>query len=242
MRKPLRRKMTATTPSAVVKGQASWMSRLLLGALALLLCAGVGYFAFEKGKEAAGMSSISEDALQELHEKVQHLETELDGAQTVINTADSKLTTEKAAQTKLKEEVDRLTAENSQLRNDLGFYENLIPSANANKVEIRGLQADVSAPDSVSDTSKKQLHWQVLLMHPQKSAKQTAGTLYLNYTYEKDGKQTKVEAHQVKVHFKQHKRFDGVLELPQDHTIIKKFSATLKRGNALLARESISMD
>lgn len=229
--------MTVIAPAAVVGSRSSWSSRVLGVLLFIAACAGSAFWGFEKGGEFAGVNSNTEEELTQLRATVTELKAELNSAQTIVNTSDSKLTTERAIQSRLQAEVDRLTTENSQLRNDLGFYENLIPSENANKVEIRGLQATASGKKST--TGKPQLQWQVLLMHPQKSAKKTTGTLYLSYTYEHNGQQKTVQAHKMPVDFKQHKRFDGVLELAADHTIIKKFSVALKRGKAVLAEESI---
>lgn len=236
----LRKKMTVIAPAAVVGSRSSWSSRILAVLFFIAACAGSAFWAFEKGREAAGMNSSAQSELSQLRSTVEELQTQLSNAQTIVNTSDSRLTTERAVQSRLQEEVERLTAENGQLRSDLGFYENLIPSENANKIEIRGLQATTGTPQKTG--GNRQLNWQVLLMHPQKSARKTTGTLHLSYTYEQNGQSRTTQAHKMPVDFKQHKRFDGVLELPQEHTIIRKFHVALKRGNALLAEESISLN
>lgn len=235
----LRKRMTVTAPAAVVGSQTSWGSQVLAVLVFVAACAGSAYWGFGKGKETVGMDNSTQAELSRLRTTVTELEKELNSAQTIMNTSDSRLTTERAVQTRLQEKVDSLTAENSRLRSDLGFYENLIPSENANKVEIRGLQ--VTPGTTQTADSRQQLYWQVLLMHPQKSAGQTSGTLELSYTYEENGKEKTVRAHRIPVKFRQHKRFDGTLELPQGHTVIRKFAVALKRGNALLAKQSIPL-
>lgn len=236
----LRKRMTITAPAAVVGSKTSWSSHLLAILFFMAACAGAAFWGFEKGKEAVGMDNSTQKELSQLRDTVAELEKELNSAQTIVNTSDSRLTTERAVQTRLQEKVDSLTTENSRLRSDLGFYENLIPSENANKVEIRGLQVTPGTAQA-ADGSRQQLYWQVLLMHPQKSAGQTSGTLELSYTYEDSGKEKTVRAHRIPVKFRQHKRFDGTLELPPEHTLIRKFGVALKRGNALLAKQSIPL-
>lgn len=243
----LKKRKLASTGAAVVRDHQSHSWRWLALLVGGVICAAVGYFAYEQGKEAAGLSAHAERELLDLRTQVVDLEQQLDAAQTVVNTSESRLTTEKAAQSKLKEEVDRLVEENAKLRDDLGFYENLIPAGDRNKAAIRGLQAsyvqtEAAATPAASETAPRRVQWQVLLMHPQKAAKETKGKLYLSYVVMHEGKEQVIPADELSVEFKQHKRYDGVLELPSGHTMVSKLKATLKRGSAILATASVNVE
>jgi len=75
------------------------------------------------------------------------LKAERDKAQSIANTADTLVTAEKASQEKLIAQVKQLEADNRTLRDDLGFFEKLIPSGGTEGVAIRGLQAELIFPD-----------------------------------------------------------------------------------------------
>ena len=65
------------------------------------------------------------------------LREERDKAQSVFNTSASLLTAEKAAQERMVAQLKSLEAENRALRDDLGFFEKLIPTSGAEGVAIR---------------------------------------------------------------------------------------------------------
>src|SRR3990167_4623358 len=118
----LRRRLTVSAPRVSVRSALPWPFRWLLGAVVLGFSGALALWAFEFGKDIAG---LDRNAKQEL----QQLRAELGKAQSVSNTSESLLTAEKAAQAQLMLQIRKLETDNQLLRRDLGFFERLIPGS-----------------------------------------------------------------------------------------------------------------
>ncbi len=158
----LRRRLTISAPRMAVRSAMPWPFRWLVMAIVLGFCAAIALWAFEFGKGIAGLDSGAKEELVKLREEVSHLREERDRAQSVVNTAGSLLTTEKSAQERLVAQLKQVEAENRELRDDLGFFEKLIPTGATEGIAIRGLQAEM--------LTSAQVKWQVLVIQPVKNA------------------------------------------------------------------------
>ena len=117
-----------------VRSAMPWPIRWILGAVMLGFSAAIGLWAFEFGKGIAGLDSNAKDELQVLRAEVALLKQEREKARTIANTSGSLLTAEKAAQEKTAAQLQQIEAINVQLRDDLGFFEKLLPAANADGI------------------------------------------------------------------------------------------------------------
>ena len=145
-----------------VRSSMPWPIRWVLVAVVLGFSAAIGLWAFEFGKGIAGLDAHSRDELKLLRTEVVQLRQDREKAKTVANTSGSLLTAEKAAQEKMALQIQQLEATNLQLRDDLGFFEKLLPSGSGDGVAIRGLQAEL--------LSASQVRWQVLVIQAVKNA------------------------------------------------------------------------
>ena len=138
----LRRRLTVSAPRVSVRSALPWPFRWLLGAVVLGFSGALALWAFEFGKDIAGLDRNAKQELQQLRAEVQVLRAELGKAQSVSNTSESLLTAEKAAQAQLMLQIRQLETDNQVLRSDLGFFERLIPGSGTNALSIRGLQVE----------------------------------------------------------------------------------------------------
>ena len=163
----LLRRLTVSAPRMAVRSALPWPLRWAALAIVAGFCAAIGLWAFEFGKDIAGLDHTSKETLQQLQTQVATLRVQRDllteernRAQAVADTVNTVLTTEKVAQEKLLAQVRQLEADNQRLKDDLGFFERLIPasasSAVAGSLAIRGLQAEKLATGEVK--------WQVLVI------------------------------------------------------------------------------
>ena len=143
--KLLRRRLTISAPRVAVRNAMPWPLRWAAAAVVLGFCGAISLWAFEFGKSIAGLDTGAKEELLRLRHDVAKLREERDKAQSVLNTSGSLITAEKAAQERLAAQIKMLEAENRALRDDLGFFEKLIPATGAEGVAIRGLQAEVLA-------------------------------------------------------------------------------------------------
>src|SRR5262249_7968924 len=143
--KLLRRRLTISAPRMAVRSALPWPLRWAVAAIMLGFCAAIALWAFEFGKSIAGLDTGAKEELLRLRADSEKRREEPDTAQSVVTTSASLLTAEKAAQERLAAQVKSLEAENRALRDDLGFFERLIPASGGEGVAIRGLQAEVIA-------------------------------------------------------------------------------------------------
>ncbi len=230
----LRRRLTISAPRMAVRSAAPWPVRWAIMAIVLGFCAAIGLWAFEFGKSIAGLDSTSKEELVQLRAEVVKLREERDKAQSVANTSGSLLTAEKATQEKLASQIRQLETDNRALRDDLGFFEKLIPSGGPDGVSIRGLQAEV--------VGNNQLRWQVLVMQPAKGAPEFNGRLELTLTGTEGAKPLTLSlpGGGQALQFRQYRRIEGILDLPPQ-AVVKTVSAKVVEGTVTRAVQSIKL-
>ncbi len=224
-----------------VRSALPWPFRWAVLAIVLGFCAAIGLWAFEFGKDIAGLEKGSKEELMQLRTEVTALRGELaavkaerDEAQSVANTADTLVTAEKASHEKLLAQVKQLEADNRLLRDDLGFFEKLIPAGAVEGLAIRGLQAELIAPST--------LKWQTLVMQPGRNTQEFNGRLEITFVGTVNGKPWTATlpdgAMPIKV--KQYGRMEGELALPPQ-VLVKSVSARVLEGSVVRATQTIKL-
>ncbi len=221
----------------------SWPLRWALAALVLGFCAAIGLWAFELGKDLTGVDGGAKEELQRLRTEVTELHEERNKAQSILNTSGSLLTTEKAAQEKLVEQIKRLENENRALRDDLGFFEKLIPAGGNEGVAIRGLQAE-------SINAGSQLRWQVLVIQPTKNMPEFNGKMEITLSGLQGGAPgtgaggkpwTQVSGGQAQaLRFKQYSRVENVIDIPPQ-TVVKQLFVKVTEGSTTRAVQTLRL-
>lgn len=231
----LRRRLTVTAPRVAIRSALPWPFRWVALAVVLGFCAAVSVWAFEFGKSIAGLDTVSRKELEQLRAEVTRLRDENQERQTVAHAAESLLVAERAAKEGLMAQVRQLEADNRSLRDNLGFFEKLIPAASAEGVAIRSLQAEV--------LGGVQLRWQVLVIQPQRNAPAFNGTLEFVLAGTQEGKPwtlTQAAAEQ-QIQVKQYRRVEGVFDLPP-HAVVKTVTARVLEGGAVRATQTLALD
>lgn len=231
----LRRRLTISAPRVAIRSAMPWPLRWLALAVVFGFCAAVALWAFELGKSLAGLDAVSRDELLELRAEVDRLRVEGQEQQTVAHTAESLLVAERAAKESLMAQVRQLEADNRTLREDLGFFEKLIPAAKTDGLAIRSLQAEV--------LGGMQLRWQVLVIQAVRNAPEFNGRLELVLSGTQDGNpwtQTQpAEGQPLQV--KQYRRVDGVLDLPPN-AVVKTVTARVLEGTTVRAVQAMAIE
>ena len=233
-----RRRLTVSAPRVSVRSTLPWPLRWLTLAVVLGFCAAVGLWAFEFGKDIAGVDTDTKDELAKLRAEVVTLRADRDKVQSVFNTSGSLLTAEKATQEKLTAQIRQLEAANRALRDDLGFFEKLIPAAANETVAIRGLQAEALGAPELS----LQMKWQVLVIQPVKNAPDFNGKLDITFSGTQNGKawMMSLPGGAQTLQFRQYRRVEGVVDLPPQ-VVVKSVSAKVLEGSATRAVQAIKL-
>lgn len=194
----------------------SWPMRIVFVACVGLAGAGA-MWAYEGGLGTPRAGSDNAHAqLQAYKEKLDKLTAENESMSATANAAESQLNIERSAQKQLAEQVKSLVAENTRLKEDLAFFESLLPNATGPAgVAIRRLKVDQIAPN--------QLRYRLLIMQGGKGDRRFTGTLQLAVTTLQDGKSAMMtfpegipaEQQKFKLNFMHYQRVEGVLTLPE---------------------------
>ncbi len=224
-----------------VRSALPWPFRWIGAAVVLGFCAAIGLWAFEFGKEIAGIDDGRVEYLEKLERDVADLRRELaimkeerDKALALANTSTTLMTAEKAAQERLSTLNKQLEVDNQRLRDDLGFFEKLIPTVGTEALAIRGLQAEVQ--------DGRQVKWQVLVIQPLKNAPEFNGRLELSFTGLQAGRPWSANLPQgpQAIKLRQYARAEGVFDLPPQ-TLLKSVSVKVMDGNVVKAVQSIKL-
>ncbi len=230
----LRRRLTISAPSMTVRGALPWPLRWVVLALMLGFSAAIGLWAFEFGKDIAGLDRDAKEELLKLRAEVTQLRAENDKHLSIVNTSGLTLVSEKAEKDRLNSQLKQLETDNRTLRDDLGFFEKLTNAGNAGSLAIRSLQADLVAGN--------QIKWQVLVIQPVKNAPEFNGKLELTFSGLQNGKpwSMSLPGGAQALQLTQYKRAEGLLDLPPQ-VIVKAVSAKVLDGNTSKAMLAIKL-
>ncbi len=232
--KLLRRRLTISAPRMKVRSAMPWPLQWAGAAIVLGFCGAIALWAFELGKDLAGVGQSAKEELSQLREDVALLRHERDRLQSILNTSGSAITVERAAQERLASQVRLLEAQNRSLREDLGFFEKLMPASGSEAVAIRGLQAEMVAGT--------QLKWQVLVIQPVKNAPEFKGRLEVSLSGTLDGKPWSMPLPDgpQPLQFRQYRRVEGMVDLPPE-AVVTNVSARVVEGSVSRAVQNVSL-
>lgn len=225
------RRMTISAPRMVIRSALPWPVRWLLAGLVLGLSAAVALWAFEFGRDLAGLNR-DETEIQRLSQEVTRLEQELNRTSRVAHTAESTQTTDRVTQQQLIAQLQALEEDNRKLRRDLGFYEKLVPGNHADAIGIRNLQVDRQPNGG--------LKWQLLLVQAVKNGPLFQGGLELTFQgIGSDGKPwTYTEAASSRpIEMRQYLRQEGLFE-PPTGVVVKSVLARLMQGGQVKSQHT----
>lgn len=209
----------SAAPQMTIRRQLSRRVKGLLGATVLLVVGAVAFGSYDLGRRlTAAPPPINPAQLASIKDEVAKISAERDQYSSTVNSAESQLNIERSAQKQLAAQVKILETENSKLKEDLAFFDSLLPAdRSAGGVVIRRLKADLAGAN--------QLRYRVLVMQGGKGDRDFNGSLQIAVTVLQSGKSAIIIFPQAGIHepavaekfhleFKRYQRLDGLLTLP----------------------------
>ena len=212
--KKIRQRFGISAPRMTVQTHVAWYWRML-GLVVVLSCSiALAAWIYDAGRRFAGFDrSEADQELSMLRESVARLSKESAALHASVSASDSKLQIERTAQTQLAKQVKAMEEENAQLKEDLAFFENLIPSENRdNTLLINRFRVDVGALPG-------EFRYRLLLMQGGRRDKPFQGNLQLLVTLQEDGKDAIITlpeegaAAAYKISFKYFQRIEGTFKV-----------------------------
>lgn len=217
--KLLQRRLSISAPQMAVRSTLPWPVRWAAISVVLGVSAAMGLWAFQRGKELAGLDRDAKQELETLRVEVATLLAEREKALSTANTAESLLTAERAAQNKLVQQLKAVENENQALKSDLGLFEKLLPGAGTG-LQIRGFSAEQDAPGRLS--------YRLLVVQAGKTKGEFLGKAEILLAGVLDGKPwTSTFAPSAEaIRVKSYQRLEGQLEVPMQ-LVIKVLTARI---------------
>ena len=213
----LRQRFGISAPRMTVQTHVAWYWRML-GLVVVLSCSfALAAWIYDAGRRFAGFDrSEAEQELSRLRETVNRLSKESAELRGSVNASESKLQIERTAQTQLGRQVKALEEENTRLKEDLAFFENLIPSEHRDDtLLINRFRVDPGALPG-------EFRYRLLLLQGGRRDKPFQGNLQLLVTLQGGDKDVIISlpeegaAQAYKISFKYFQRVEGTFRVAPD--------------------------
>jgi len=240
--KKIRQRFGISAPRMTVKTHVAWYWRML-GLVAVLSCSlALAAWIYDAGRRFAGFDrSEAEQELSQLRESVGRLTQETAGLRASVNASESKLQIERAAQAQLGRQVKVLEDENARLKEDLAFFENLIPSEHRdNTLLINRFRVEPGALPG-------EFRYRLLLLQGGRRDKPFQGNLQLLVTLQQDGKDAIITlpeegaAQAYRINFKYFQRVEGMFRVAPGARV-KMVQVRIFEGGSAQARATQSFN
>ena len=201
----------------------------------------IAMWTYEMGRNFAFGPKFSPEQISQLQEKVVDLTAERDKLLAAAATIESQQNIEKSVQKQLTDQINSLTAENNKIKDDLAFFESLMPSAS----RPQGITLQNA---KVETAGSAQLRYRALVMQGGKAIREFSGEMHISLTLVQGGKPVMMEfpdpkagdAAKLKLSFKHYQRVEGVIALPEG-AVVKSVQMTVLEKGELRAKQAVSL-
>jgi archaellum component FlaC len=226
--------MSISAPRMTIKSQLPWHVKAVFAVLGIAMVGLIAYLVYSQD-QIPGVSGIGADnqRIAELTEQVRQLSEERDSFSSSVNGSESQLNIYRATEKQMATQVKALESENAKLKEDLAFFESLLPNnIGVQGITIQRLKAELTEPN--------QLHYRLLVMQGQtpNGVQLFVGNLQLSVNVQQQG-QTKIisfpaagntDPAPFKLSFKYYQRLEGDLVLPDGATVKSVQARVLEKG------------
>lgn len=235
------RRHSISAPKMTVRTALPWPLKIAFIGIVLGLAGAIAMWTYDLGRSFTGFGAApSTEHLEELHQKIARLTLERDGFSSTVNAAESQINIERSAQKQLASQVKVLEAENAKLKEDLAFFESLLPADTGTGVSIRRLKVELIAPN--------QLRYRLLIMQGGKGSRDFVGDLQFAVTVVNAGKSAMMmfpqgnagEVEKLRLNFKHYQRVEGILTLPEG-VLAKSLQARVLEKGQIRAQQTANL-
>lgn len=243
--KRLRQRFGINAPKLAIRTHVAWYWRVLAAIAVLSLSLAIAGWIYDAGRRFAGFDiQESSREITSLRERLLGLEDELVRLRSVAGTGDSVRLIEKSTRQQLAVQIKTLEAENAALKEDLAFFEGLVPATEMggeSGIRINRLRVE---PETVDG----QYRYRMLLVNNAGSAaKNFSGSLQLLVRVQVAGKDAIItvppelqqDLRGFQFEIKRFQRAEGVFSVPPG-SVVKSVEARLLQGGSVRARQSVT--
>lgn len=217
--KTLKRKFGISASRVAVRAHLPWYVRWLGIVVVGALVVGAGWATYDFGMEFAGFRQGEADrALAKLNEAIKRQQDELAGLRAKVASAEGQMLIERATYGDLAKQVQSLTEENATLKEDLAFFQSLMPTAGKDgAITINRFKLQPGAVPG-------EYRYQLLLVNAGQRAKEFQGSLqFVLSLQQRDRKvvltlpsENDKNASDYRLNFKLFQRLEGTFKIAPD--------------------------
>jgi hypothetical protein len=176
--KLLMRKMSVSAPSVTVRSKLPWPLRAILGFFVIAAAAAAGMAIYEYGRNFAGPDRKQLLAeIERLQSTLREVTAERERFAALATAHEAQLKVERAAQEQLAGQVSTLESESNRLKEDLAFFESLLPAGTGSKgVVIRSFRVQ-------PEGEPNQMRYRLLVQQSGKPERDFVGTVQLQVSF-----------------------------------------------------------
>ncbi|EIJ46192.1 hypothetical protein GWL_32200 [Herbaspirillum sp. GW103] len=237
--------MTISAPKMTIKRHLPWPLMILLWAAVVGVGAAAAVWTYQLGRNnLPGLQADAGDAseqIEQLSEQVKKLSAENERLQSAANASQNELKIAQTAQATLATQVKNLEAENNRQKEDLAFFDSLLPTnLGAPGITIQRFKAEQAAPN--------QVRYRVLVMQGGGGTQQFAGNLQLSVNMVQGGKGVTInfpesnatDQARYRLAFKYYQRVEGLLTIPEG-AIVKSVAVRVLDRGQVRAQQSVDL-
>lgn len=239
--KLFRRKMTISAPRMAVRARVPWPLRAALGFGILAVAAASGVALYEYGRRFTGPDPRElQVEIERLRSQLRELTAERDRWSTLAAARENQIQVEQAAQAQLAKQVGTLEVERNRLREDLSFFESLLPASSAAQgVVVRSFRV-------TREGAPHLLRFRLLVQQAGKPESDFVGAVQLQVNYAQGGRaqtlslpapDTGPDSGSLALSFRHYQRVEGSFALPEG-ALVRSVLVRIVAGGKVLSQQS----
>ena len=233
--KQFRQRFGISAPKMTVQTHVAWYWRWLGMLVFLSLALALAAWMYDAGRRFAGFDrSELQNEFARLRESMGRLESEAARLRSIANASESRLKIEQTAQAQLASQVKTLEDENNRLKEDLAFFENLVPS------ERRGEKVSIHRFKVERDVLPGEFRYRLLVLQGGRLDREFHGSLQLVVEMQQEGRDATIiipESAETgstafKLNFKYFRRVEGTFRVPAGAKVRTVQARILENGSS----------
>ena len=212
------RNLSVSAPRMTVRSRLPLTVRTLVGFVVLALAAAVGVGLYEYGRDFTGPGRKELVAeLERTQSQLREMRAERDRFAATATALENQIKIERAAQEQLARQVGQLEADRNRMREDLAFFESLLPTrSGAQGVVIRSFRMQPDDPPT-------QMRYRLLVQQAGKPERDFVGTVQMQVNLVQGGRPVTLQlpdpavpdmAKSLELSFRHYQRVEGAFALP----------------------------
>jgi len=229
--KRIRGRFGITAPKMTVRTHVAWYWRWLGMITVLAASLVIAALLYDAGRRFAGFDrSETEQELTRLRARVTMFEVEARRLRAIADASESRLKIEQAAQAQLGVQAKALEAQNTRIKEDLAFFENLTPTTG--RLSIHRFKVD---PDALPG----EFRYRLLVLQGRRREREFQGSLQLVISLQEGGRDATIsvpdkasaEDPAYRLRFKYFQRVEGTFRIPVNAKLLRVQARVLKQNS-----------